>query len=55
VLGCRGSATRPARPGTRRPLRIALRSSPWARPGRPLTRRARGFGLITALLAVPIR
>jgi hypothetical protein len=55
VLWRRGSVARPARPGTRRPLGVTLRSPPWARPGRALAGRARRFGLIVALSAVPIR
>jgi hypothetical protein len=55
VLGRRGSVTRPARPGTRRPLGVPLGTSPWTRPGRALAGRARRFGLIAALVAVPIR
>ena len=55
VLWRRRSVARPARPGARRPLGVALRSSPWPRPGRALTRRARGFRLIAALFAVPVR
>src|SRR5918994_7051088 len=55
VLWRRGGVTRPARPGTRRPLGVTLRSPPRARPGRALAGRARGFGLIVALSAVPIR
>src|SRR4051812_25614000 len=55
VLWGRGSGTRPAGPGTRRPLGVALRSPPRARPGRALARRARGSGLISALFPLPIR
>src|SRR5215213_3766511 len=52
VLWRRRGVTSPARPGARRPLRVALRSSPWARPGRALPRRARGVRLIGALFAL---
>jgi hypothetical protein len=55
VLWRRGSVTRPTRAGTRRPLGITLRSSPWARPGWALAGRARRLGLIAARFAVPIR